>query len=103
MVACVPSQKGLLAEPPQRHRRAAVTRSTVRPVPAQSSRLPRTRRGPFFWRRMSSTPPRAARGSERRVAGSPVATKPMLLWLPSQKGLFWEAPQRQRVARKPAG
>jgi hypothetical protein len=47
MRACVPSQKGLVALPPQRHNFAAVTLETTLPVPLVISRLPRTDNGPL--------------------------------------------------------
>ena len=46
MRACVPSQNGLVALPPQRHSVAELTRATTRPVPLMISRLPRTLSGP---------------------------------------------------------
>src|SRR5215813_750237 len=99
MRACVPSQKGLLREPPQRHSRALVTRSTVRPVPAQISAEPDTASGPFICGEITSAPPRLSSGSLGLVSGSPLAMNPIALWLSSQKGLFLEAPQRHNVAR----
>src|SRR5262245_27583037 len=99
MRACVQSQKGLLREPPQRHSRALVTRSTVRPVPAQISTEPDTASGPFICGVITSVPHLLSSGSLGFVSGSPLAVKPIALWLSSQKGLFLEAPQRQSVAR----
>ena len=64
----MPSQNGLFAEPPQRHSRAERVRSTVRPVPLQISRLPCTWSGPLRTGVISSGPPRAASGSDGRVA-----------------------------------
>ena len=43
----VPSQKGLLEEPPHRHRKVSVPRVTVRPVPEQTSSGPSILSGPF--------------------------------------------------------
>ena len=76
MRACVPSQKGLFREPPQRQSRALAKRSTVHPVPAQTSTEPDTASGPLVCGVMRSVPPLTANGSLARVAGSPLATKP---------------------------
>ena len=46
ILACVPSQNGLVALPPQRHRFAVTVRATTRPVPLMICRLPRTRQRP---------------------------------------------------------
>src|SRR5215469_2870568 len=97
--ACVPSQNGLLPLPPQRHSRAWVTRATTRPVPEVISRLPRTRRGPSVSGSTESTPSRTASMSVFPESGSPEAVNFTSLWEPSQKGLFFDAPQRQSVAR----
>src|SRR4051812_40135700 len=43
----LPSQNGLLAEWPQRHRKTFVVRSTVWPVPVTISTLPSSLSGPF--------------------------------------------------------
>jgi hypothetical protein len=72
----VPSQKGLLALPPQRHSRACVRRATTRPVPLVISRLPRTCSGPSSCGSISSGPFRTGSMSPAEVAGSPVAAKP---------------------------
>src|SRR5207248_5497488 len=100
---CVPSQKGLLALPPQRQRYADVTRATARPVPLMISRLPRTLRGPLACGSIASTPSRAGSMSVLPLGGSPLALKPASRCEPSQYGLFLDAPQRHKVARKPAG
>ena len=94
----VPSQKGLLADPPHLHRRAVVTRSMVRPVPAQISRGPDTASGPLCCGVIVSAPSRGVSCSLGRVVGSPVATKCASLCEPSQKGLFFDAPHRHSVA-----
>ena len=47
LLLCVPSQKGLFAEPPQRQSEACCVRSSVRPVPLTISRFPATFSGPF--------------------------------------------------------
>src|SRR6187549_1802308 len=73
--ACVPSQKGLLALPPQRHRRACWTRATTRPVPLVISRLPRTCSGPSVCGSTASGPLRTASMSAAPVGGSPEAAK----------------------------
>jgi hypothetical protein len=99
MRACVPSQKGLLREPPQRQSRTLARRSIVRPVPAQTSTDPDTANGPLVCGVMRSVPPLAASGWLALVSGSPLATKRIALWLSSQKGLFFEAPHRHSVAR----
>src|ERR1700736_6605521 len=101
--ACVPSQKGLVELPPQRHNFAAVTRETTRPVPLVISRLPRTDKGPLSCGSMASTPLRTASASVLPLAGSPVALNPTSWCELSQNGLFFEAPHRHRVARKPMG
>src|SRR5207244_11866950 len=103
IVARGPTHEGLSALPPQRHRDADVTRATTRPVPLMISRLPRTRSGPFGCGSIASTPSRVGSMSVLPLGGSPVAEKPIFECVPSQKGLFADAPQRQRVARKPAG
>jgi hypothetical protein len=101
----VPSQKGLVALPPQRHSRACETRQTMRPVPLSTSMAPRSCSGPLGSGSMSMRPSRRSGRSvgwpSRPVSGSPVASKWMSWWLPSQKGLFLLAPQRHSVARVP--
>ena len=72
ILACVPSQKGLLALPPQRHRYAALTRATTRPVPLTISRLPRTRAAHSSCGSIASTPSRCrqhVRLAARRLTG----------------------------------
>src|SRR3569833_203472 len=103
MRAWVPSQKGLDQLPPQRHNFAAVPLETTLPVPLVISRLPRTESGPLSWGSMASTPLRTAKESVLPEAGSPVALNPTSWWELSQNGLFFEAPQRHSVARKPMG
>ena len=84
MRACEPSQNGLVSDAPQRHNRADCVRNTVRPVPLQISTLPFSCNGPLGTGVIDNAPPRSARGSDGRVAGSPVAAKPAAVWLPSQ-------------------
>src|SRR6185369_8465805 len=98
--AWVPSQKGLFALPPQRHRRACCTRATTRPVPLMISKLPRTCSGPSVCGSTLSGPLRTASMSAAPVGGSPLAAKFTSWCEPSQYGLFLEAPQRHNVARK---
>ena len=75
----------------------------VRPVPLITSRLPVTASGPLGAGATMTSPSRAASAVTSPVAGSPVATKPASLCEPSQYGLFFDAPQRQSVARVPIG
>ena len=99
ILAWVLSQYGLVDECPQRHRRVLASFMTVRPVPLRTSRLPETARGPLRCGLISNSPSLTSSGSKAAALGSPVATKPAVLCEPSQKGLFFEAPQRQSVAR----
>jgi len=57
-LAWLPSQNGLFALWPQRHKRALVTRATTRPVPLVISRLPRICNGPLICRSICSGPSR---------------------------------------------
>jgi hypothetical protein len=75
--AWVPSQKGLLALPPQRHRFADSTRATTRPVPLTTSRLPRTRSGPLVCGSILKAPSRTGGMSVAPLGGSPLALKPI--------------------------
>src|SRR5882757_5885408 len=85
---CVLSQNGLLAEWPQRQRKVRCARSTVWPVPVTISTLPSSLSGPLVVGVTASGPFLASSAGVSFSAGSPVAVKPDLLWLPSQNGLF---------------
>src|SRR6187402_3791191 len=69
MRACVPSQNGLLALPPQRQSRACVRRATTRPVPLVISKFPRTRYGPSGSGSSSRGPSRSSSISVLPLAG----------------------------------
>src|ERR1022692_4247603 len=98
-----PSQNGLFADWPHRHNASPLLRLTVRPVPEQISILPRTFSGPSRWGSICNGPSRDARLGVSIVAGSPVVRKGTSRCELSQNGLFFEAPQRHRVARYPIG
>jgi hypothetical protein len=95
-----PITKRLVRTPPHLHSLALVTRATIRPVPLVISRLPVTCSGPLTCGSICRGPSRTASMSvEVPVAGSPVASKWTSWWELSQYGLFFEAPQRHRVAQ----
>lgn len=74
--ACVSSQNGLLLECPQRQKRAAFKRATMRPVPEMISMLPRTMSGPSSVGVISTGPSRTSSMAVLSpVGGSPVASK----------------------------
>src|ERR1700722_16768542 len=73
---CVPSQKGLFDDCPQRHSAVFCVRVMVRPVPEKISMGPRTTSGLFGKGVAVSAPLRTGRASLGCVAGSPEATKP---------------------------
>ena len=102
ILACVPSQYGLLPDAPQRHRTDFSVCSIVWPVPQQISRWPSIWMGPLGNDVTATFPARSLIGSNGFAGTSPVAAKFAPTCDPSQYGLFCDAPQRHSVTRNPA-
>ena len=82
--AWVPSQKGLVLEPPHRQSSTCTVLPNVRPVPLTSSAAPFTSRGPSRIGVISSAPSRGSSGENGCVGGSPVASNLIVACVPSQ-------------------
>ena len=94
---CEPSQKGLLADSPQRHKATLFPRHATRPLPVTSCTGPSSTSGPCNVGLMcSSASAFAYPGPSSPMA--PASLNPSR-WLLSQKGLFDDFPQRHRATR----